>query len=77
MFDAIRVYVALFYLVAADHRYPQPFPELSGESRFSRSRPAGDDDALWFLVHIPDYKHQAGPSGPALRNIYNRLTQRM
>lgn len=52
MFDAVGVDVALFDLIAAYDRHPQALPKLPGESGFPRSRPACDDDALWFSVHV-------------------------
>jgi len=52
VFDAVGVDVALFDLIAAYHWHPQAFPKLLGKSGFSRSRPARDDDALWFSVHV-------------------------
>jgi hypothetical protein len=52
VFDAVCVDVALFNLIAAYHRHPQTFPKFPGKSSFSRSRPACNDDALWFSVHV-------------------------
>lgn len=52
VFDAARIYVALFDLVAANHGHAQALPELPGKSSLSRSRPARNDDALWDCVHV-------------------------
>jgi len=52
VFDAEGVDVALFDLIAAYDWHPQAFPKLLRKSGFSRSRPAGDNDALRFSVHV-------------------------
>ncbi|MBV9865739.1 MAG: hypothetical protein JO316_10335 [Abitibacteriaceae bacterium] len=54
MRDAVGVDIALFDLIAADDRQPQPCPKLPGQCGFPRSRLASDDDAPGFSVHVSE-----------------------
>ena len=52
VFDAERVDVALFDLIAAYHRHIKAFAKQLRKSRLSGSRSARDDDAVWFFGHV-------------------------
>src|SRR6185369_17744005 len=51
------------------HRHPQAFSKFPGQSSFSRSRPACDDDALWFSAHV------SGRTTPRFSSSTTRLNK--
>ena len=55
VFYAVGIDVALFDFIATYDWQPQKFTKLPGKSGFARSRPARNDDALWFSVHVSEW----------------------
>lgn len=80
VFDAVGVDITLFDLIAAYDWHPQAFPKLFRKSGFSRSRPACDDDALWFSAHVSGYpalRFSCGAGSASSQEVRNYSRRRM